>query len=131
MQTPLTQNSSFIQVPSNQSTTVTEEKIIQPLTQILEEVPPKLPDQQTQAKNNSQIIKHSLDELFPEQQYDEKNIKKAKEILGDLENEFTDIQLRSIVAEIQYLAESWLDNYEREIFDGLTLKELLHEKGGS
>ena len=71
----------------------------------------------------------SIDDLFPEQRYD-KRIQKAKELLGPLSGAFTADQLKDIVTEIQFLCESWLDDFEQTIFNGLTLKELLHEKGG-
>lgn len=76
-----------------------------------------------------QKLSAALDQFFSEQQYEDKNIKEAKKILGDLSNEFSEEQLKDIVTEVQYLTESWLDNFEREVFKGLTLKELLHEKG--
>ncbi|KKP87931.1 MAG: hypothetical protein UR93_C0027G0008, partial [Berkelbacteria bacterium GW2011_GWA2_35_9] len=38
-------------------------------------------------------------------------------------------ELNDVITEVEYLTESWLDEYERNIFDGLTLQELLHEKG--
>lgn len=78
----------------------------------------------------SQSITHSLETLFPEQKFD-KTIQKAREILGLLANEFTPEQLKDVVMEIQYLTDSWLDEYERELFNGKTLRELLHEKGGT
>lgn len=75
-------------------------------------------------------IRKSLDELFPEQKYEERNVKDAKEILGELANEFTPQQLKDSIVEIKYLTECWLDEFEREVFKGKTLRELLHEKGG-
>ena len=101
----------------------TEEKLIQPLTEVL-----NAPSNSFKPPEN---IKKSLDDLFPEQVYEEKQLKKAKEILGNIANEFTSEQLRDAVTEIQFLATSWLDDFERGIFDGLTLQELLHEKGGA
>lgn len=103
-------------------------KIVTPLTEILEEIKPSA-TQNASTHSPSPSFKKSLDDLFPEQEYLEKNIKKAKEVLGDVANELTEIQLQSLTVEMQYLCESWLDNFEQEIFDGLTLKELLHEKG--
>lgn len=108
---------------------IPQDRIITPLVEFLEEVAPK-PINQPQSKKPTNALKESLDNLFPEQQYDEKNIQKAKEILGKLADEFTQVQLKDTVTEVQFLAENWLDNYEREIFGGLTLQELLHEKGG-
>src|SRR5438132_1084804 len=123
MQTSLFDNPSLLQQSSTKSYTISEEKITQPLTQILEEITPKPTTQTVKPKNNTQSIKQSLNQLFPEQQYDEKKSKKAKEILGKTANKLTDMQLHSATAEVQYLAESWMDNFEREIFGGLTLQE--------
>lgn len=130
MQTSLFDDSTLKQQSPIQEVKVTEEKIAQPLVQILEEVTPKDVNQKSSSESNIKNFKQSLDDLFPEQQYDEKNIKKAKDILGNVGDELKDIQLRSAVAEIQYLAETWLDNFEQSIFNGSTLMELLHEKGG-
>ncbi|MBT3249996.1 MAG: hypothetical protein HN912_02975 [Candidatus Pacebacteria bacterium] len=72
----------------------------------------------------------TLDQMFPEQKREEKQIKRAKEALGMLAHEISAEELRQTVAEVEYLTEVWLDELERSIFDGLTLRELLHEKGG-
>ena len=71
-----------------------------------------------------------MDELFPEQERYDKDIKLAKQALRDLAWELSPEQLKDIVTEVQFLCESWLDDFERTVFDGLTLKEMLHEKGG-
>lgn len=78
--------------------------------------------------NTAISIRNSLESLFPEQQYDEKNIQSTKKILGSLADNFTSEQLRDIVSEVQYLTENCLDAFEKSIFEGITLKELLHEK---
>jgi len=75
------------------------------------------------------ILSKALNSIFYEQEHTDKQIKKAKEVLGKTADALTKEQLSDIVAEIQYLAECWLDEYERNIFSGLTLRELLHEKG--
>lgn len=113
---------------SNQLPLVTEKQIITPLELAFNEVAPKVESKQT---NELTIpnLKKSLDELFPEQQY-EKNIQKAKEILGPQANKLSAAELRDVVAETEYLVNSWLDDFEREIFSGKTLNELMHEKGG-
>jgi len=106
-----------------------EDKLIVPLETVLQEVTPKLPQDQKQDKNTNSL-KKSLDNLFPEQQYGDKDIQRVKEILGAKAKNFTDAEIRDVVAETQYLISSWLDDFERGIFNGLTLNELLHEKGG-
>ncbi len=74
--------------------------------------------------------KDTLDLMFPEQLREEKDLLKVKAILGNLTASFTTQELKDIVTEVQYLADSWLDDFERSIFKGVTLQELLHEIGG-
>lgn len=109
---------------------ITEEQIITPLIEVLDEVTPKSEGIPNKSEPITPALRQSLDELFPEQKFDDKDVQKAKEILGALTSEFTAEQLKGTIIEIQYLAESWLDDLERDIFQGLTLKEVLHEKGG-
>lgn len=54
-----------------------------------------------------------------------KDIEEARKILGNITKELTDDELKDSLVEIQYLIESWLDDYERSIFSGQTLNELL------
>lgn len=108
---------------------ITENQIITPLIGILNDAVPLDDSIFPKTKETQVSVRESLDTLFPEQQYDEKDIKKAKEILGVIADEFSPAQFRDVVTEIHYLVEGWLDDFEREIFDGLTLRELLHEKG--
>lgn len=67
-----------------------------------------------------------LDKLFPEQQKQEKTIKQTRAILGNLLQEFKQEELEEVITLLQYLTESWLDVYERDLFDGMTLNELLN-----
>ena len=76
----------------------------------------------------SRTASASLDALFPEQKHEEKQIQRAKELLGEKLTYFTPEQLRDLITEIQFLTDSWLDDFERRIFDGVTLAELLHER---
>jgi len=50
--------------------------------------------------------------------------------LGELAKEFTELELKEIVTDVDFIVESWLDDFERDLFKGKTMKELLHEKGG-
>lgn len=114
---------------SEQPLLITEDKYIQPLKEVLNDVTPQPPEAPKKLLNESPSLKESLDNLFPEQQYDEKDIQKAKEILAETAQQFTPVQLKETITKMQYLTETWLDDFERNIFDGITLKELLHEKG--
>lgn len=109
---------------------IPEERIIAPLVEVLSEVTPEPETMSDTSKPITPALRQSLDELFPEQRFEDKDIQKTKEILGALANEFSPEQLRGTIIELQHLAQSWLDDFEREIFKGLTLKEVLHEKRG-
>lgn len=107
---------------------IPEEKIVAPVFEVLESITPG--SEAAREPIDSATFKKSLDDLFPEQQYDEKRIQKAKEVLGKTADEFTPNELKDAVNVMQFLAESWLDDFEKKIFKGMTLKEVLHEKGG-
>ncbi len=107
---------------------VTEEQSITPLVEVLNNSAPVT----IQApKEIPQTIQNSLDNLFPEQKYEDKDIQKAKQILGKIAEQLNGDQIRDVVTEVNYLVNAWLDDYEKDIFDGQTLMELLHEKGSS
>ncbi len=114
---------------AEQQSLITEDKYITPLVQILEEVTPKTQNDPPKPKDMSKSVSDTLDILFPEQKHQEKALQKARETLGELAESFTTDQLKDSLTEIQYLVDSWLDDFERQTFGGLTLKELLHEKG--
>jgi hypothetical protein len=86
--------------------------------------------QEVSLRERTASVVQTLDEMFPEQERYGKEIKVAKQILGEVADEFTPEELKNVVVEIQFLCESWLDDFERTVFDGQTLKELLHDKGG-
>ena len=52
-------------------------------------------------------------------------LEEIKNLLGKKGNQSTDEQLKDTVVEIKHLIELWLDSFEREIFEGKTLQELL------
>lgn len=54
-------------------------------------------------------------------------VQEAKKVLGELASEIPEEDLKNTVTEIHFLAESWLDEFERKTFGGKTLQELLDE----
>lgn len=105
---------------------IPEEQVLRPLNEIVTSSTSDI-----NSSTTSPSVRESLETLFPEQKRDEKEMRAIKTILGSLSHDFSDDQRRDIANEIQFLIESWLDDYERKIFKGMTLNELLHEKGGS
>jgi len=56
---------------------------------------------------------------------DEHDIEEARKVLGIVAKDFTDEEFKNECVKISYLTETWLDEYERSIFGGKTLRELL------
>jgi len=80
----------------------------------------------------SLIAKHgrtlstTLQNIFPEKQ-EETRIQKARLIMGDDIKDLSDEDLEVYLTEFQYLIDSWLDEYEKQVFSNKTLKETLME----
>lgn len=70
----------------------------------------------------SDALANSLTNLFPEQQYEDKTFKKAKEILGE---RYTNEEVKSMIASFEYLINNCLEDYEKKVFNNKTLKEIL------
>ena len=56
---------------------------------------------------------------------EQKDIDEARDILGDIAKDISDEDLKNMIVEIQFLVESWIDEYERKTFNGKTINELL------
>lgn len=74
---------------------------------------------------NPQGTYEKINQLFEEQDQQGKTIQEAREILGESASNLSDEQVFDLVNEIQYLVDSWLEEYERKVFDGKSLDELL------
>lgn len=70
-------------------------------------------------------LNNLLHTLFPENRAEDKEFLKVKQILGEKGKELTSEQVKDLMTKVQYLVQSWLDEYERQIFKGQTLQELL------
>lgn len=72
-------------------------------------------------------LENALSTILPKE-IEETNIIRARRILGETANEMSDEQIECLVTEFQFLINSWLDEFEKEVFSGKTLKEILNEK---
>lgn len=52
-------------------------------------------------------------------------LEEIKLLLGNKSQQFSNEELRDTVVKMKYLVELWLDSFEKEIFEGKTLQELL------
>lgn len=89
------------------------------------------------AKKTSSIALHSpklfdpLENAFKEilpQNTEDKIVTKMRRMLGDKAKEMSDDQVQCIATKFQFLIEIWLDEFEKDVFNGMTLKEVLNEK---
>ncbi len=89
-------------------------------------IPVKKTEPSEPAINPQKTLEKALSAIFTPQ--DEDKIVQARRILGEVANDTSDEQLGVFINETQYLLNSWFDIFERQIFNGLTLREVL--KGG-
>lgn len=66
-----------------------------------------------------------LNEIFEDQTSQQIRVLEARETLGESAKELTDDQVFELVTNVQYLVDIWEEEFEKAIFDGKTLKELL------
>lgn len=82
--------------------------------------------QQTYTPNPHASIEQALQSLFPEQA-EENKIARTRKNLGETAKTLSDEQIDCINAEFQFLIDTWLDEYEKDIFSGMTLKEVINK----
>lgn len=82
------------------------------------------------ASNDSQLTQQNtyekLNEIFIEQDKQKRTTIEAREILGEAAESLTDSQVFDLVNEVQFLVDSWVEEYEQKVFSGKTLNELLN-----
>lgn len=64
-----------------------------------------------------------LNQMFPEQTYENKTVLEVKKILGE---KYSLEDTKTLVSAFEYLIDNWLEEYERKIFDNKTVKEIIH-----
>ena len=55
-------------------------------------------------------------------------VTRMRRILGEKAKTLSDEQIECVATEFNFLIDAWLDEYEKEVFEGMTLKEVLNEK---
>ena len=66
-----------------------------------------------------------LNQFFDEKNQQQRSILEAREILGNSAGNLSDDEVFDLVNEVQYLVDSWIEEYEETVFDGNTLNVLL------
>ena len=73
-----------------------------------------------------QSLDSALRKIFPEQQ-EETRLQKVRRIMGDAVSDLSDHELDVCISGFQQMLECWLDEFEKDVFNNLTLKQLLRE----
>ena len=71
-------------------------------------------------------IESALQNIFISNQ-EENRIQKARKIMGVKIDSLTDEEIAIYLTEFQYLIDTWMDEYEKKLLNGKTLRETLNE----
>src|SRR5437764_1102151 len=65
-----------------------------------------------------------INQIFNEQDKQAKTVQQTREILGEPSQSLSDEQVYDLTSEIDYLVDTWIEEFERKIFNGKTLEEV-------
>lgn len=82
---------------------------------------------QTPLSNPLTPIENAINSIFP-QQTEENKIIRTRTLLGKVGKTLPDEQIECINTEYQFMIDTWLDEYEKALFNGTTLQEILNDK---
>jgi len=71
-------------------------------------------------------LENTLQNIFPDKR-DENNLLRARRMLGEIATSLSDSELETYLAQFEQLIDSWMDEFEKKIFDNKTLNQLLKE----
>ena len=86
------------------------------------EIPQKIPT----SYNPQQSIETAINNIFPLASEENKTLRMRK-VFGNAAQSLSNEQIETITTQFQFLVDSWMDEFEKEVFSGLTLKEVLNE----
>jgi len=86
------------------------------------ETPQKVPS----AYNPQQSIETAINNIFPLAS-EENKTSRMRRVLGNTAQSLSNEQIETITTQFQFLIDSWMDEFEKEVFSGLTLKDVLNE----
>jgi len=75
-------------------------------------------------KNTSELLSQTLEAIFPTNAEEQKLVS-ARAILELSTGVYSDEKLATLLADFEFMANTWLDDFERKQFNGKTLAELL------
>lgn len=81
----------------------------------------------SEALNPLQPVSNALGRIFASDQ-EQTRIQKIRSIMGDLVASRADEELETYATGFQHLIDEWLDEFERQAFDGQTLRQTLSQE---
>lgn len=87
--------------------------------------PPQTLSEENYSLSEQKGTYDQLNELFEDQNSQQRRVQEAREILGDSAKDLTDDQVFELVNNVQFLVDIWEEEFEKEVFGGKTLNELL------
>ena len=92
--------------------------------------PPYIKDHiptKSEPQNLFDPLENAFKEIFP-QNPEENTVIKMRRMLGEKAKDMSDERIQCLTTEFQFLIDTWLDEFEKDLFNGMTLKEILNEK---
>lgn len=78
----------------------------------------------TSDTNSHRTLETALNAIFPTSAQETKQ-NSIKRNLGETGRTLSEEQVEALTADFQYLIDTWLDEYEEEVFEGKKLQEIL------
>lgn len=73
----------------------------------------------------SQGVYDQINNNFNEKNNEQRIVQEARDVLGESADKMDDEKVYDMVVEMQYLVDTWLEEFEKDVFDGKTLKEII------
>ncbi|HUD45172.1 MAG TPA: hypothetical protein VMR41_06515 [Patescibacteria group bacterium] len=84
------------------------------------------PVKQTTELNPRAPLEKAINSIFLDQSEENKIIKTRKH-LGEIGKAFSDEQVECIITNFQFLIDTWMDEYEKDVFNEMTLREVINK----
>lgn len=84
------------------------------------------PKKVSSVSNPQSVLESELGRIFPVRE-EETRVQVARRIMGSVVAELSDEELEAYLTEFQFLIDSWFDSFEKQIFEGRKLEELIKE----
>lgn len=77
--------------------------------------------------NPALVLESELHKIFPTKQ-EETKVELVRRIMGALITDLSEEDLNAYITQFQLLVNDWLDEFEKQVFEGRTLDQVLKEE---